>query len=220
VVDIAELLGRAELFDTCSPEELGALVSGARTVELQRNDLVFAEDDEAAHLYIVGSGRVAISRASPDGRESLLALMEPDDLFGEMPLFDHGTRSAQARALEQSVIVEVPYRLISELYDRHPTLLHRVVGLLAQRLRTVDEALTDAMFLDVPGRTAKRLLELSGGQDSFELPITQEELAGMVGASRERVNKALSSFSRLGWVRVEQGTYTILRREALTLRSR
>ncbi len=219
-MDIAELLGRAELFDTCSPEELASLVSGARTVELQRNDLVFAEDDEAAHLYIVAAGRVAISRASPDGRESLLALMEPDDLFGEMSLFDHGTRSAQARALEQSVIVEVPYRLISELYERHPTLLHRVVGLLAQRLRTVDEALTDAMFLDVPGRTAKRLLELSGGQDSFELPITQEELAGMVGASRERVNKALSSFSRLGWVRVEQGTYTILRREALTLRSR
>ena len=219
-MDIAELLARVELFDSCPPDELDRLVGAARTVDVQRNDLVFAEDDEAAHLYVVATGRIAISRQSADGRESLLALMEPNDLFGEMPLFDHGSRSARARALEPSVIVEVPYRLIADLYDRHPTLLHRVVSLLAQRLRTVDEALTDAMFLDVPGRTAKRLLELSSGHDTFELPITQEELAGMVGASRERVNKALSSFSRLGWVRVDQGTYTIVRRDALTLRSR
>src|SRR5438270_419311 len=77
-------------------------------------------------------------------------------------------------------------------------------------------ALADAVFLDVPGRTAKRLLELAGGDDEFKLPVTQEELAGMVGASRERVNKALALFARLGWLEVKgRGRYKFLDRPAL-----
>jgi CRP-like cAMP-binding protein len=84
----------------------------------------------------------------------------------------------------------------------------------------MDDALADAMFLDVPGRTAKRVLELSGGKERFSLPVTQEELAGMVGASRERVNKALSSFIRLGWLEHHDSEYIVSNRDALTLRSR
>ena len=79
-------------------------------------------------------------------------------------------------------------------------MLWNVTRLLAQRLRAMDEALADSVFLDVTGRTAKRMLELADGGDQFVLPVTQEELAGMVGASRERVNKAIASFIRLGWL--------------------
>ena len=78
-----------------------------------------------------------------------------------------------------------------------------IVRLLARRLRNTDESLADAVFLDVPARTAKRLLEIAGDADQFRLPMTQEDLAGLVGASRERVNKALSLFTRLGWIEVE-----------------
>lgn len=74
-----------------------------------------------------------------------------------------------------------------------------VIGMLSRRLRAMDQALADSVFLDVTGRTAKRLLELSEGKDDFTLPVTQEELAGMVGASRERVNKAIASFIKLRW---------------------
>ena len=91
--------------------------------------------------------------------------------------------------------------------------------MLAGRIRATDEALADAMFLDVTGRTAKRLLEMAGDEDEFELPVTQEELAGMVGASRERVNKAISSFLRLGWLTQEDGRYTITNRPQLEIRS-
>ena len=77
-------------------------------------------------------------------------------------------------------------------------------------------SIADAVFLDVPGRTAKRLLELAGGGDEFKLPVTQEELAGMVGASRDRVNKALALFARLGWLEVKgRGRYKFLNRPAL-----
>lgn len=84
----------------------------------------------------------------------------------------------------------------------------------------MDDALADTMFLDVAGRTAKRLLELAGDNDDFQLPITQEELSRIVGASRERVNKAISSFVRLGWLDQHDRMYRITDRDALTQRSR
>jgi CRP-like cAMP-binding protein len=95
-----------------------------------------------------------------------------------------------------------------------------VVRVLARRIRVMDEALADSVFLDVTGRTAKRLLELSGGKDEFSLPVTQEELAGMVGASRERVNKAIASFIRLGWLEQHERHYKIMQRPQLEQRSR
>jgi len=86
-------------------------------------------------------------------------------------------------------------------------------------LRTMDEVLADSVFLDVTGRTAKRLLELSSGNNEFVLPVTQEELAGMVGASRERVNKAIASFIRLGWLEQHDRRYKILMRDRMEIRA-
>ena len=106
------------------------------------------------------------------------------------------------------------------LYGENPTELWAVVRLLASRLRSMDESLADSVFLDVTGRTAKRLLELADDSDEFTLPITQEELAGMVGASRERVNKAIASFVRLGWLEQNDRRYVITNREQLSIRSR
>lgn len=92
--------------------------------------------------------------------------------------------------------------------------------MLAGRLRNMDEALADSVFLDVTGRTAKKLLELAGESEEFSLPITQEELAGMVGASRERVNKAIAAFVRLGWIEQMDRSYRIINREQLMIRSK
>jgi CRP-like cAMP-binding protein len=98
-------------------------------------------------------------------------------------------------------------------------MLWGVIKLLATRLRTMDEVLADSVFLDVTGRTAKRLLELSSGNNEFVLPVTQEELAGMVGASRERVNKAIASFIRLGWLEQHDRRYKILMRDRMEIRA-
>ena len=106
------------------------------------------------------------------------------------------------------------------VFEAQPELLWGVVALLSGRLRNMDAALADSVFLDVTGRTAKRLLELADDEDEFVLPVTQEELAGMVGASRERVNKAIASFVRLGWIDQTDRRYTILDREQLTRRAR
>ena len=163
---------------------------------------------------------MAIAIANPiDHRETVVALMEPGDLFGEMAMLDGGPRSAMARALEPSAVLTIPFEPVMECSQR-PELLWGVTRLLAQRLRVADEALADSVFLDVTGRTAKRLLELSEGVDDFILPVTQEELAGMVGASRERVNKAIASFIRLGWIDQHERKYTILKRDSLDIRAR
>ena len=215
-----ELLGRSELFSAFDEAELEQIVDQARPLSCERNHVIFEEGDEAAELYVVKSGRVAVGRRSVDGRESLVALMEPGDLFGEMPLFDQGNRSASARALERSVVLRIPYGPVREALDRDPPLLWNVVFLLAQRLRATDSALADAVLLDVTGRTAKRLLELAGGAAEFQLPITQEELAGLVGASRERVNKSIAAFIRLGWIEQLDRKYRIVQRDRLEQRAR
>ena len=208
------------LFAGLDDDALAKVVEAGRDLEMRRGDLLFREGDDPDELFVVVSGRIAIANKSIDGRESMVALMEEGDLFGEMGLFDGRGRSAEARALETSVVTAVPYGPVRNLYENDPALLWRVVAMLAGRLRTMDAALADSVFLDVTGRTAKRLLDVAGEDDEFSLPITQEELAGMVGASRERVNKAIASFIRLGWIEQIDRTYRITNRQQLTIRAR
>lgn len=219
--EFTEILLATEFFANAPDGTLDLLAGTAVERQLVRNDILFHEGDPPDSLYVVTAGRVAIAIANPiDKRESVVALMEPGDLFGELGLLDDRPRSAQARALQPSRVLAVPYGPVIEMFNSHPAMLWNVARLLAQRLRAMDEALADSVFLDVTGRTAKRLLELSDGADEFDLPVTQEELAGMVGASRERVNKAIASFIRLGWLQQRDRHYAIVQRDRLELRSR
>jgi len=215
----ADLLAATPLFQRLPAEALVAVLHETSTKTLARNDELFTQNDEAHDLFIVREGRIAISTRARDGRESLVALMEPGDLFGEMSMFDGLGRSAGARALEPSVVLSVPYAPVRQALEDRPSVLWDIAALLAGRLRTADEALADTAFLDVAGRTAKRLLELAGDDDEFSLPVTQEELAAMVGASRERVNKAIATFVRLHWLAQHDRRYVITNRAELTKRA-
>jgi CRP-like cAMP-binding protein len=216
-----EILARTDFFADASPDALHAVAASGHELHLIRGDVLFHEGDPPESLFLVLRGRLAIALANPiDRRESVVALMEDGDLFGEMGMLDDGPRSAMARALEPSTVLSIPYDNVLKMFDENPKLLWNVARLLAQRIRVTDEALADSVFLDVTGGTAKRLLELADGTDEFTLPVTQEELAGMVGASRERVNKAIASFIRLGWLEQNDRSYRILQRDRLELRAR
>lgn len=219
MVDLS-LLRDTELFVDLDDAALDLIAAASVPRDLRRGDIVFAEGAEPQHLYVVEDGRIAIASRSDDGRESVFALMERGSLFGEMGLLDGLNRSAEARALEPSQVVEIPYAPVRAAFEERPALLWGVVALLAGRLRSMDAQLADSVFLDVTGRTAKRLLDLAADEDEFQLPITQEELAGMVGASRERVNKAIASFVRLGWIDQADRQYRILDRAQLSRRAR
>jgi CRP/FNR family cyclic AMP-dependent transcriptional regulator len=214
------LLKNVDLFRAVDDAKLDRLGDACLQRTLSRGDELFVEGDHSNELFVVESGLIAIANQSFDGRESVVALMEPGDIFGEMPLFDGKGRSAAARALEPSVVLLVPYQPVRDLYDEDPTQLWSAVDMLTRRLRSMDGALADSVFLDVTGRTAKRLLEMAGDEDEFALPVTQEELAGMVGASRERVNKAIASFVKLGWLQQNERRYNILDRNQMQIRSR
>ena len=218
MIDVT-FLSSMDLFSGVQQDLLEPIVEQSTVQSLQRGDMLFSEGDDANDLYIVLEGRVAIANRSFDGRESVVALMESGDLFGEMPLFRPDGRSADARVLENSSVVVIPYVPVKSLYQEHPEMLWKIVDMLAERLKVMDVALADSMFLDVTGRTAKRLLELAGADEEFELPVTQEELAGMIGASRERVNKSLASFIKLGWLAQKGEKYVILDRKQLEIRS-
>ena len=189
-----ELLAATEFFSGAALDVLRTVAGAGHERQLIRGDILF--------------------------RETVVSLMEAGDLFGEMAMLDEGPRSAMARALEPSTVLSIPFDAVLDLFRKQPDLLWGVTRLLAQRLRAMDETLADSVFLDVTGRTAKRLLELSEGADEFTLPVTQEELAGMVGASRERVNKAIASFIRLGWIEQHERRYSIRKRESLQIRAR
>lgn len=217
--DPAELLRDVELFELFGDEDHARVRDAAEVLKLDRSDVIFEEGAEADACFVMLQGRVAISNKSIDGRESMVAIMGTGDLFGEMSLFDDGGRSAEARALESCEALRVPYSVLRQIWEDRPELLWSVVRMLSRRIRTTDEALADSFFLDVTGRTAKHLLDLAGEDDVFEIPITQEELAGLVGASRERVNKAIASFLKLGWVEQDGNRYHILKRRELEIRS-
>jgi CRP/FNR family transcriptional regulator, cyclic AMP receptor protein len=210
------LLDSTDLFAALPPDVLGPLGDRAVSRNLERNEVLFHQGDTSDALFVVQDGRIAIATQSGDGRESVLAVLEAGGLFGDLALFDDAPRVADARALTDSTVIGLPYEPVRAVLHERPELLWVIVRLLVDRLRATDEALADAVFLDVPARTAKRILELAGTDDRFTLPVTQEELAAMVGASRERVNKAISLFVRLGWLELEgRSSYRILDRPAM-----
>ena len=216
-----QVLADTEFFADAPAEMLTKIAAAGKVRELVRGDVLFDAGDEPDSLYVVLSGRIAIAIGNRpfDHRESVIALMDEGDLFGEMGMLDTRPRSAGARALEASSVLQIPYDAVRTQLDTSTHLLWNVIRMLSQRLRAMDQALADSVFLDVTGRTAKRLLELSAGSDEFTLPVTQEELAGMVGASRERVNKAIASFIKLKWLEQHDRTYHIIERAKLQQRA-
>jgi CRP/FNR family transcriptional regulator, cyclic AMP receptor protein len=215
------LLDATELFAALPEDALSELSAQARVRSLERNEVLFKQGDASSSLYVVQDGRIAIASQASDGRETVIAVLEQGGLFGELPLFDDAPRMADARALLETTVVELDYEPVRDLLRGRPELLWVIVRLLVERLRATDEALAELVFLDVPARTARRLLDLSDGADRFTLPVTQEELASMVGASRERVNKAISLFVRLEWLALDgRNNYRILDRQALDDRAR
>jgi CRP-like cAMP-binding protein len=216
-----QVLAETEFFAEAPLELLAPIAAAGKVRELVRGDVLFEAGDEPDSIYVVLSGRIAIAIGNRpfDHRESVIALMDEGDLFGDMGMLDKSPRSAGARSLEASTVLEIPYSAVIEQLNKSSDLLWNVIRMLSSRLRAMDQALADSVFLDVTGRTAKRLLELSGGKDEFTLPVTQEELAGMVGASRERVNKAIASFIKLHWLEQSERTYHIIDRAKLEQRA-
>ena len=222
-----EVLAKAGLFQGVEPEAAEALASGLTYSDYSRGESVFTEGELGDTLFIVMAGKVKIGRRAADGRENMLSVMGPSDMFGELSLFDPGPRTATASVLTDARLASLAHSSLRPWLSDRPEIAEQLLRVLARRLRRTNDALADLIFTDVPGRVAKALLGLAerfGSEDGEGLRVhhdlTQEELAQLVGASRETVNKALADFSSRGWMRVDSRAVTILDRERLARRAR
>jgi CRP/FNR family cyclic AMP-dependent transcriptional regulator len=217
----------APLFADMDTEESKALFESMVPVELGRGDVLFREGEPGDRLYVIAQGKIKLGRRSSDGRENLLSILGPGEMFGELSLFDPGPRTATASSVSDAVVYELRHQALVQWINAHPRVATTLLGALARRLRRTNETLADLVFSDVPGRVAKALLDLSTrfGETNDEgvrvaHDLTQEELAQLVGASRETVNKALADFATRGWVRREGRAVVLLDLDRLERRAR
>lgn len=188
---------------------------------------IFHMGDEGGSLHIIERGRVKVTIPSSSGEELILTILGAGDFLGELSLFDGKPRSATVQALEETETLCLKREdLLALMRDRFPV-VEKILEVLARRIRDTDMLLAESHFLDITSRLAKKILDLGdaygvreGGQVRIGVKITQKELASMIGATRESVNKRLKALRDQGIVRISGGTIEILKRERLVQKAR
>ena len=222
-----DVLRQAPLFSALDDEAASALRASMTQTRIRRGEVLFREGDSGDRLFVVSDGKVKLGRTSSDGRENLLAILGPGQMFGELSLFDPGPRSATVTAVTDVTMLVLSHDEMVRWLSGRPEVARGLLSQLAGRLRRANDVVADLVFSDVPGRVAKALLELSArfgrtADDGVHVhhDLTQEELAQLVGASRETVNKALADFAQRGWLRLEPRSVVLLDVERLRRRAR
>jgi CRP/FNR family transcriptional regulator, cyclic AMP receptor protein len=224
VADARRLIEACDLFRGLEPGGIDALARAVRIRQYAAGESVFGLGDPSETMLAVIDGCVQISVPSPDGKEIILAIMQPGDIFGEIGLLDGKERTADARATTKSRLGVLGRRDVLGVFDKTPQALLGVVTVLCERLRRTTEQTADVALLDVPTRLAKVLVRLSrideratatssGAIDPVRL--SQRELGNIVGATRESVNKCLRVWQSAGIIRIENNRIEITKPDAL-----
>ncbi|BBY02554.1 CRP-like cAMP-activated global transcriptional regulator [Mycobacterium seoulense] len=218
---------RAGILQGVPPDAAAALVGELQQVSFPPKCTVFTQGEPGVDLYIVLAGKVTIHQTATDGRETLITVLGPTDMFGELALFDPGPRTSTVTTLTDVTALRMDRRALRTWIAAYPDVAQQLLRVLARRLRRTNDTLCDLIFTDAPGRVAKQLLDLTSrfGTStektlSVQLELTQKELAQLVGSSRETVNKALSDFTQRGWIYREGKTLVIVDQAKLARRTR
>ena len=222
-----EVVRRAPLFTALDDAQAASLRASMDSVKISKGGILFKEGDEGEHVYVIVDGKLKLGTSSGDGRENLLSILGPGEMFGELSLFDPGPRTSTATAVTDAKLLSLSHAKLIPWLRENPDVSLQLLARLAQRLRRTNEAVGDLVFSDVPGRVAKALIDLGErfGKESPEglfvhHDLTQEELAQLVGASRETVNKALADFAGRGWLRLDGRAVLITDLERLSKRGK
>jgi CRP/FNR family cyclic AMP-dependent transcriptional regulator len=222
-----EVVRRAPLFTALDDAAAASLRASMDAVKIAKGSILFKEGDDGEHLYIIIDGKLKLGTSSGDGRENLLSILGPGEMFGELSLFDPGPRTSTATAVTDAKLLSLSHEKVIPWLKQNPEVSLQLLTRLSQRLRRTNEAVGDLVFSDVPGRVAKALIDL-GDRFGKTTPegllvnhdLTQEELAQLVGASRETVNKALADFAGRGWLKLDGRSVLIADIDRLSKRSR
>ena len=222
-----EVVRKAPLFTALDDAAAVSLRASMDSVKISKGGILFKEGDSGEHVYVIVEGKLKLGTSSGDGRENLLSILGPGEMFGELSLFDPGPRTSTATAVTDAKLLSLSHAKLIPWLRENPDVSLQLLARLAQRLRRTNEAVGDLVFSDVPGRVAKALIDLGErfGKESPEglfvhHDLTQEELAQLVGASRETVNKALADFAGRGWLRLDGRAVLITDLERLSKRGK
>jgi CRP/FNR family transcriptional regulator, cyclic AMP receptor protein len=214
------------LLEGVPEEEVRRLLQVGRRRSFRRGEVVFHRDDPADSLHLVVKGRFAIRVMTPLGEPATIAVRGPGDSFGEMALVGQGSRrSATVEALEEAETFCVYEGEFARLRSEHPQVSELLIGFLAGEVRMLNERLLEALYVPAERRVLRRLNELAHlyGQDAdgqVEIPLTQEELAGLAGTSRATVNAVLGDAQKRGLIELKRGKTRILDADQLAHRAR
>ena len=194
------LLKQVPLFRSLRAEDSQHIAALLQKQTLRKGDVLFRNGEEGHSLYMITAGKIKIVRQSRDGDEMILAVLSTGDFCGEMALLDGLPRSADAIAVEETHLYGLNRKDFLSYVMNNETAVRAILSALSKRLRKADDFLEDIFFLNIAARLAKKLIELAGsngfreGEDGpIKLSFTQKDLAGMIGATRESVNKELRS---------------------------
>lgn len=212
---VADLLTESPLFACLAPHDRLALAARMRPRQFERDEVVFHRDDPAGHVFLITSGTVKVSIPDEQGREVVVALQRGGDVFGELALFDEGPRSATVTAITETHTLALARQEFIAALERTPDAMRRMLALLVKTVRRSTGHVEDLVFLDLPGRVAKCLLDLADAAGTDRVDLTQEDLAGFVGATRVSVNRVLADLERRRAVKIGRRTLQLLDRDLL-----
>ena len=219
--DAHRLLGDCVLFSGLSAEERAAIAAQARIRTFKAGETVFNLGSPGDYMMALLSGTIRISVPSPDGKELVLTLIQPGEVFGELAVLDGKERSADAIAENECTLAMLYRHDVLSFFQRNPSAWLKLVEVLCQRLRRTDQVFAEVALLQLPVRLAKMMLRLLESPDSSaaakggKIGFSQRELANMVGGTRESVNRCLRNWQRSGIVQISEGTIVVMNQDAL-----
>jgi len=194
---IAGVLGDVPIFAALTDGEREELASRMRVRHFARDEVVFHREDPSGHFFVIMAGTVKVAVQDDSGRVVVIAILRGGDVFGELELFDDIPRSVTVTSITETQILALGREAFFEVLERHPRAMRMMLTLLARTIRDTARRIEDLVFLDLPSRVAKSLLDLRSAHGAEgEIHLTQDDIASFVGATRASVNRVLADLEQ------------------------
>lgn len=219
LADRLAFLRNHPIFSVLGPDLLQELQAHALEQSVGRGQTIFAKGDLGSSLFAILEGQVKVISFSMQGKNAVLNFLGPGDIFGEIALLDGGARTADVTAVTNCKLIVIDRRDFLPLLHSKPDIAQKLIEILCARLRNTSRQLEEIMFLDLSGKLAKTLLRMSNPKaapGNRKVLLTQNEIAQIIGASRESTNKQLREWEERKWIRIERGGLVLLSPQSLT----
>lgn len=208
--NVIQTLNSISIFSELSPKEMELIAEQGNRISFQRGEVICFEDERGEDFYLVMEGKVKISLVSDEGKEVIISMRNAGEFFGEMALLEGKPRSASVSALKDTALFSFPKKVFLALLIKHPSISHKLLASLCDRLREADAKIRNLALLDVFGRVARTLLDLAdregkpikGNMIAFPRP-THEQISKMIGTSRETVSRTMKALESQGFFTVD-----------------